>query len=289
MAQLLVQGEQLVVRLSTWEKIAAIRKGLRVPLSAVTSVTVEPYPYGALRGARSPGVSISGVLAYGTWRSPLPQRDFVALHGSAPAVRVQLNEQARYGAILATVDDPRAAERKVVEAAGLAADHPGDVAHAEPLGQGDVAPGDVAPGDVAPGDVAPGDVAPGDVAPGDVAPGDVAPGNGALGNVAPGERLAARDPAATGPAHDQPVSGGPPVFLTGPPRVEEPTPVAEPVPVVAPFGVPAPRSEAEPAALYGAELAAGPESTEAGEPGMTVPSPERPTPSGDEGNERTDG
>lgn len=119
MAELLVEGQKLVVRLSLWERLWALRGNVAVPLAAVTAVSVEPNPYRALRGERSPGVRVNGVMAYGTWRSSLPQRDLVAVHGPMPAVKVALNDSARFGLILATVADARATERKLVEAAGL--------------------------------------------------------------------------------------------------------------------------------------------------------------------------
>jgi hypothetical protein len=40
MAELLVDGDELVVRLGRWEQLAALRREVRVPLSAVRSATV---------------------------------------------------------------------------------------------------------------------------------------------------------------------------------------------------------------------------------------------------------
>jgi len=225
MAELLVQGEQLVVRLSAWEKIAAGRRSLSVPLSAVTGVTVEAYPYKALRGSRSPGVSISGVLAYGLWRSPLPQRDFVALHGLGPAVRVLLNADAPYGAIIATVADARAAERKVFEAAGLPA-----VGHTNGLTAPATAVGPASPLVDQP----------------TFDPPAAEPTTDDAAASAPPEGLPA---PATAPAAElgapsygeHPVAAGPPVFLTGP-VFEKPVPLAEPGPATPPAGAAPPFS-----------------------------------------------
>jgi hypothetical protein len=54
-ASLEVDGTDLVVRLSDLEKLAAFRSQVRVPVTSVRSVALEPNPWGALRGFRSPG------------------------------------------------------------------------------------------------------------------------------------------------------------------------------------------------------------------------------------------
>ncbi|WP_216373015.1 hypothetical protein [Streptomyces tailanensis] len=66
MARILVKDDDLVVRLSWRETAAAHRGSVRVPLAAVSRVTVEPDWWRALRGVALHGVWIPGVLCAGT-------------------------------------------------------------------------------------------------------------------------------------------------------------------------------------------------------------------------------
>lgn len=120
MAQVDIRDGQLKLRLSWWEKLFALRRSPTVALRTVTEVHVEPLAFTALRGSRAPGVSVLGILAYGTWRSSALQRDFVAIHGTGPALRVVLDDSAPYAQILASVPNAGKAGRMVVAATGLA-------------------------------------------------------------------------------------------------------------------------------------------------------------------------
>ena len=109
MADLIVEGDELVVSLSPLEKLAALRGNVRLPIRAVREVAVEPAPWQALRGIRAPGTGIPGVLAYSVRRRTGDRPDFAAIHGSRPAVRIELDPPADFGRVLITVDDPQAA------------------------------------------------------------------------------------------------------------------------------------------------------------------------------------
>ncbi|MFL5863948.1 MAG: hypothetical protein ACJ780_24785 [Solirubrobacteraceae bacterium] len=100
-----VQSDELVIRLSGVEQAAALRREVRVPLSAVARVCAEPDPWGALRGMRAPGTGIPGVVAYGVRRVTGGAPDFAAIHGCGPAVRVDLAPGAPFGRLVVTVDD----------------------------------------------------------------------------------------------------------------------------------------------------------------------------------------
>lgn len=108
MASLVVEGNELVVTLSVVEKFGAFRGNVRVPLSAVKSVVVEPDPWSALRGMRAPGTGMPGVVAYGVRRLPGVCRDFAALTGRGAAVRVDLTQDSPFGRLLVSVADPEA-------------------------------------------------------------------------------------------------------------------------------------------------------------------------------------
>jgi hypothetical protein len=88
-ARILVKDDDLVVRLSWREKVAAHRGSLRVPLAAVCRVTAEHYWWRALRGVALHGVWIPGVLCVGT-RGHAGGQDFVAVRPGMPVICVEL-------------------------------------------------------------------------------------------------------------------------------------------------------------------------------------------------------
>lgn len=85
MARVAVQGEELIVRLSWWEKVAARRGNVRVPLAAVEKVTVEPSWWRVLRGTPGRGVWIPDTLCLGV-REQAGTQDFVAIRPRRGAV-----------------------------------------------------------------------------------------------------------------------------------------------------------------------------------------------------------
>ena len=122
MAELVVEGDQLVLRLSWWEKIAALHGNVRVPLSSVRSTHVEARAADALRlpmynVSQGTGAFIDlgyGVRGYG--------RGFVALRQRRrrPAVQVYLDPPPsrfrRFNGLLVTVADPEATAAHIIDA-----------------------------------------------------------------------------------------------------------------------------------------------------------------------------
>ena len=106
-ATLEVHRDELVVTLSSWERVAAMRREVRVPLGAVRSICADPDPWSALRGIRAPGTGVPGVIAYGVRRLTGAAPDFAAVHGRGPAVRVDLAPEAPFSRLLVTVADAR--------------------------------------------------------------------------------------------------------------------------------------------------------------------------------------
>jgi hypothetical protein len=115
MAKLIVDGPDLVVRLSPLEKLGAFHRDVRVPLRAVLSVQAEPHPWEAVRGVRLAGTGIPGVAVLGT-RYFKGGRDFVALVARRPAIRVELSDEAPYKQLLLSVRDP---ERTLAQLRGV--------------------------------------------------------------------------------------------------------------------------------------------------------------------------
>jgi hypothetical protein len=62
MAELIVEEEDLVVRLTLAEKIWGFHGDVRVRLSSIVSVAPDPKPWPGLRGWRMAGVSFTGRL-----------------------------------------------------------------------------------------------------------------------------------------------------------------------------------------------------------------------------------
>ena len=118
MARLIVEGSDLVVGLSWLEKLGAFRGNVHVPLHAVRSAEAEPDPWGALRGIRAPGTGIPGVIALGTRRFD-GGKDFAAVRGERPAVRVDLGEESPFGRLVVSVSDPETTVAAIRGAAGV--------------------------------------------------------------------------------------------------------------------------------------------------------------------------
>jgi hypothetical protein len=113
MAELVVNGDELQVRLSGWERAAAFHGDVAVPLSAVRAVSLEPQPWRALRGIRAPGTGWPGVIAYGVRRMTGERPDFAAILRGRGVVRIELDPPAEFARLLISVADAEA------EVAGL--------------------------------------------------------------------------------------------------------------------------------------------------------------------------
>jgi hypothetical protein len=122
MANLTVEGTDVVVHLSGLEKLAAFRGDVRLPAASVRAVAVDPNPWAALRGIRSPGTGWPGVIAYGA-RRHRGGRDFAAVLGRRPAVRLELDPPSPFGRVVVSVADADEAVARVrAVATGLRAD-----------------------------------------------------------------------------------------------------------------------------------------------------------------------
>jgi hypothetical protein len=106
MAELAIHGDELVVRLSPLERVAAFHGDIHVPLACVQTICTEPDPWAALRGMRAPGTGLPGMIAYGVRRMTGARPDFAAVWGRRPAIRVELAPGSQYGRLVVTVIDP---------------------------------------------------------------------------------------------------------------------------------------------------------------------------------------
>jgi len=91
MAELEIDGDDLVVRLGPWERRGALRRSdVRVPLAAVSSARSVDSAYAEVRGIRAPGTGVPGRLLLGTWRRR-GSKVFVAVSGRGPGVVIDLH------------------------------------------------------------------------------------------------------------------------------------------------------------------------------------------------------
>jgi hypothetical protein len=98
-----ISAEQLVIELTTAEKIAGLHGDVRVPVSAVTSVEIVPDALSAVRGLRAPGLALPGIRKVGTWRSRAGKELVAARRGEA-GVRIGLRGQ-KLSSVLVGVQD----------------------------------------------------------------------------------------------------------------------------------------------------------------------------------------
>jgi hypothetical protein len=103
MAELGVDGGELVLHLSTLEKAEGMHGDIRVPLASVTSVRAVDNPWPELRGIRAPGTGVPRVIAVGTRRGSFG-KDFVAVPGTKSAVVVELTGTG-FSRLVATIED----------------------------------------------------------------------------------------------------------------------------------------------------------------------------------------
>lgn len=105
MASLHVTADSVHLRLTTGEKIGALSGDVHIPRHAITDVEVVDDPLRAMRGIRSPGLDLPGVIKAGTWRGGGRGRQFVAVRRGRRGVRLSLHGH-RYDEVLVAVDDP---------------------------------------------------------------------------------------------------------------------------------------------------------------------------------------
>lgn len=129
MARLEITDRRLTVELEWWEKLAAHRSDLSVPLRAVTGVEVLEDVFAdpaVARGERVPATRIRGVTVTGTFDAPdAPDAGpvFAVCHGTTgrprPGVAVDL-EGVTVGRIVVSTPDAEEYAQRLRELAGLA-------------------------------------------------------------------------------------------------------------------------------------------------------------------------
>ena len=112
MAELLVEGDELVLHLSGAEKLEAVHGDLRAPRSAVRSVEVlenahEPADHGFKQGERLPGYSEVAIVR------TRGQKLFAVVHHDTPrGVRITF-EGTGYDAWIVGSEDPESLKARI--------------------------------------------------------------------------------------------------------------------------------------------------------------------------------
>jgi hypothetical protein len=112
MAELSVEGAELVLHLGPAEKLESVHGDLRAPLAAIRSVEVledahEPADHGFKVGERLPGVSEVATL------HTEGRRLFAAVHHDTPrGIRVNF-DGTRYDAWIVGCADPESVKRQI--------------------------------------------------------------------------------------------------------------------------------------------------------------------------------
>jgi len=117
MARLNVEGDELVLNLSGLEKVEGFHGDIHLPVTSVREVRCSDDPWSELRGIRAPGTGVPWVIAVGTRRGG-GIKDFAAVHGTGPAVVVEL-EGADYGRLVVTEEEAESAAADLRRQLGL--------------------------------------------------------------------------------------------------------------------------------------------------------------------------
>jgi hypothetical protein len=106
MAQVHLDGENLVVDIEGLDKLWSLKSRLTIPLSNVRGATVDPGIVHGPKGIRAPGTNLPGVIVAGTFHHE-GERVFWDVHDPAKAVVIELADE-HYARLIIGVDDPHA-------------------------------------------------------------------------------------------------------------------------------------------------------------------------------------
>jgi len=106
MAQVVVQGDELLIHVEGWDRIWSLRSLLTIPLAHVRGATEDPGAFRDRRGVRTLGTELPGVIVAGTFRQN-GDRVFWDVRRSERAVVIELDDE-RFTRLIIGVNDPRA-------------------------------------------------------------------------------------------------------------------------------------------------------------------------------------
>lgn len=107
MAELVMVDGQLVLSLSSAERLGAVHNDIEVPVDSIESITRVESAYDEVHGLRLPGTAVPGRLLLGTWRPwrRFGSKDFIAVSGRGPGVVIGLVDH-EFTRIVTTAEVP---------------------------------------------------------------------------------------------------------------------------------------------------------------------------------------
>ncbi|GAA2286996.1 hypothetical protein GCM10010149_36620 [Nonomuraea roseoviolacea subsp. roseoviolacea] len=106
MAEISIDGDNLVVEIEGLDKLWALKSRLVIPLANVRGATADPGAVAGFKGLRAPGTHIPGVITAGTFHLD-GEKVFWDVHDPVKAVVIALADE-RYARLVVEVADPRA-------------------------------------------------------------------------------------------------------------------------------------------------------------------------------------
>ena len=107
MASVIREGNELILKLSFWEKLGALNSSPRTSLDSIEKVEFIDQLWGSstLRGVRAPGTAIPYVVLLGTLRGR-GYKDFVAMKGRGEGVVITL-KSGPFARWIFTLEQPK--------------------------------------------------------------------------------------------------------------------------------------------------------------------------------------
>lgn len=104
MANISIDGTDLVVEMEALEKLWSFKSRLVIPLANVRGATADPGIAADPKGLRAPGTNVPGVVTAGTFHQD-GERVFWNIRDGARAVVISLADE-RYARLVVEVDEP---------------------------------------------------------------------------------------------------------------------------------------------------------------------------------------
>lgn len=108
MAQVRVEGDELIIDIERLDKIWTLTSSLRVPLEHVRGATSDPGILREPKGIRRSGTHIPGLLVAGSFQQD-GERVFWDVHDKTKAVVIELAAGEKYQRLVIQVEDPSGA------------------------------------------------------------------------------------------------------------------------------------------------------------------------------------
>lgn len=105
MADVRIDGADLVVEMAGLDKLWSLKSSLIIPLANVRGATVDPGIVKDPKGVRAPGTHVPGVITAGTFHLD-GERVFWDVRDAARAIVIELRDE-QYARLVIQVDDPR--------------------------------------------------------------------------------------------------------------------------------------------------------------------------------------